>query len=117
MRRLSPAYRAIVRDYGVAHHRGPSIADALMRLRGGGRARLPARAALLIGGGYNGLVSWSKVLRPMGITVHPRSQYSTASANLAPYDLVVLAPRGASRSCPPRSWPYGPTSRQAGRSW
>lgn len=87
-------YRAIVRDYGLAHHRGPSIAEVLMRLGGGTELGFPPRAALLIGGGFNGLISWSNVLRPMGFAVHPRSQYVHTAANLAPYDLVVLAPQG-----------------------
>ena len=92
--KAAAGYRAIVRDYGLAHQRGPSIAEALKRLGSGGELGFPPRAALLIGGGINGLTAWSHVLQPLGFVVHPRSQYVHSGANLAPYDLVILAPQG-----------------------
>jgi len=84
--------RSILRDHGVAHQQGAILGRLLRQY--GEPFEIPERAALIVGGGGDGWQSWSRVLGPLGYTVHPYDLDMLTGANLAPYSLVVLARQG-----------------------
>jgi TolB-like protein len=92
-RKAVAAYQALIREHGVAHHRGLLAAADLRAL--GADLTFPHKAVLVVGGGGTAYRAWRNVLRPLGFTVHSAGQYYLSAANLAPYRLVVLARQGS----------------------
>lgn len=85
-------YQRLLHDQGVIHAAG---ADAAQALRGlGFDVHVPAKAALVWGGGVRAYAAWAEILRPKGFAVHGVLQNRPGLAHLAPYDLVVLVGAG-----------------------
>lgn len=100
-------FQQLVADFGVAHHRGVAVVQALHQL--GAPLRFPQKSALIWGGGADALAAWRDVLETRGYTCHRVGQYQISRAHLAPYDLVVLVRTGM--------LPYEPTDILALRSY
>lgn len=100
-------FQQLVSDFGVTHHRGVDVIQALHAL--GASFEFPHKSALIWGGGADALRAWSSVLKPQGYTCHRVGQYQISRAHLEPYDLVILVRTGM--------LPFEPTDILALRSF
>lgn len=106
-RRALRTYQQVVERFGLTHFRGAEVVQALTEL--GKEPQFPEQAALVWGGTSAGQQAWQKLLKPMGIAVHPANQYQISAAHLAPYSLVILVRPGR--------LPYEPADILALRSY
>lgn len=85
-------FQKYVRNFGLVNAHGPHVLKRLVEL--GAEPEFPGRSVLLWGGATESLKSWQKVLRPLGFRTHLARKDHLTAADLAPYDLVILARSG-----------------------
>jgi TolB-like protein len=87
------SYQQIVNEYGLCHHRGIDVLQFL--LAADAPPRPIERSVLVVGGGFDGWMSWNAILKPLGYTVHGALETHWSAATFAPYDLVILVRQGS----------------------
>lgn len=86
------ALETALAEIGAVHERGPELIAAASEANVA--LRWPERLALIWGGGHSTWQSWQNVLRPLGLRAHPVRRIGVTSADLEPYELVVLVRSG-----------------------
>lgn len=86
------AYREMVREVGLAHFAG---ADAIVGMHQLGLTpEFPEKCVLLWGGETSAVLSWKRILEPLGYKVHTLRELRVNPPQLTPYSFVVLIRSG-----------------------
>ncbi len=86
-------FKQTLQRHGVIHHRDGCLISALDAL--GEEPHIREKAILVRGGSISSWQGWNEFMSPLGFSVHSVAQYNfVSSAELAPYELVVLAEVG-----------------------